>query len=60
MKDEIGPVLDDPFDDFTAVELHGLSHRGGEVDVPLLTGFSFNKLDFGGVSHGVFPPLISS
>ena len=33
-------------------ELHGLGDGGGEVDVPLLAGFAFDELNFGGETHG--------
>ena len=52
MQDQVGLVLDDPFDDFALGKLHGLSDRGGEVDVPLRGAvFSGDELNLGGMSH---------
>ena len=51
MKDEIRLIGDDPLDDFSFFELHGLSDSRGEVDVPLLALLSLNDLDFGGETH---------
>jgi hypothetical protein len=47
-----GFVFDNPFDGFAAGELHGLSDGGGEVDVPLFAGLTFDELHFGGEAHG--------
>ena len=57
VKDEVGLVLDDPLDDFTPGEFHGLCNGRGEVDIPLLTFFSFDELHFCGESHDK-PPLM--
>ena len=48
-------VLDGPFDGFAAGEIHGLSESGREVDIPLLAGFAFDELHFGGEAHGDAP-----
>ena len=50
-RDELREVLDDPFDDFTPGELHGLGHGGGEVNVPLCAFCSFDELYFSGVTY---------
>ncbi len=50
---QLGAVLDDPLDGFTAGKFQSLGQGRGEVDVPLLTSFAVNKLDFGGVTQGV-------
>lgn len=50
-EDEVALVGDDPFDDLSLVELHGLSDGGGEVDVPLLAALSLYQLDFGRKAH---------
>jgi hypothetical protein len=44
-------VLDGPLDGFTAREIHGLGESGGEIDIPLLAGLTFDELDFGGKTH---------
>lgn len=55
--DDIGLVLDDPLDDLSLFELHGLSYGSREIDVVLISGLlSLNELDFGRVSHG-WPPI---
>jgi hypothetical protein len=51
MEDEIGFIGDDPLDPFSFLEFHGLSDSRGEINVPLLTFFSLNDLDFGGKTH---------
>lgn len=45
-------VLDGPLDGFAAREIHGLSESGGEVDIPLFAGLTFDELDFSGKTHG--------
>ena len=53
MGDDVGLVLDNPFDGFAFLELHGFSHSGWEVDVVLVGSlFAGDELDFGWVSHG--------
>src|SRR6185312_10955718 len=49
-----------PLDGFPARELHGLRDGGREVDVPLLAGFAFDELHFGGESHAGEGPFIVS
>ncbi|MCC5840658.1 MAG: hypothetical protein JJT96_11085 [Opitutales bacterium] len=50
--DDVGFVFDDPLDDFALLELHGLGHGGGEVDVILIGSlFAGDELNFGRVSH---------
>lgn len=44
-------VLDAPFNGLTAGEVHGLSEGGGEVDIPLLAGLTFDELDLGRETH---------
>ena len=44
-------VFDGPLDRLTADEVHGLGQGGGEVDIPLFAGLTFNELDFGGEPH---------
>ena len=51
LEGEQGLVLDEPLDGLSALELHRLGDCGGEVDIPLLGVFSFDKLDFGWESH---------
>ena len=46
-------VLNGPLDGFTASEVHGLGESGREVDVPLLAGFAFDELNFGGEAHNL-------
>jgi hypothetical protein len=58
MQEEIGFVLDDPFDGFPPFKLHGLSHGGREVDVVLLRLFSLDELYFGRESHERSPYLV--
>ena len=53
VQHQLGAVFDDPLDGFTAREFQRLGQGGREVDVPLLTGFALNELDFGGVTHVV-------
>jgi hypothetical protein len=53
-------VLDGPLDGFAAREVHGLSQRRGEVDIPLLAGLAMDELDFGGKAHGAPPDLVIS
>jgi len=50
-ENQVALVGDDPFDGLAFVELDGLRDRGGEVDVPLLAGLTFDELDFGWESH---------
>jgi hypothetical protein len=55
VRNDIRLVLDDPFNDFTLLELHGLRHSGGEVDVILIGRFlPTNLLNFCWVSHDCF------
>ncbi len=56
-KSEQAPVFDGPLDGFTAREVHGLSERGGEVDIPLFAGLTFDELDFGGEAHARLAPI---
>jgi hypothetical protein len=44
-------VLDKPLDCLAAGEVHGLSEGGGEVDIPLFTGLTFDELDLGRETH---------
>jgi hypothetical protein len=44
-------ILNGPLDGFPADEVHGLRDGRREVDVPLLAGFAFDELDFGGKTH---------
>jgi hypothetical protein len=58
--DDVGFVLDDPFDDFPLLELHGLSYGGGEVDVILIGGLlAMDKLDFRGIPHVASPVFMA-
>src|SRR5688572_23995203 len=50
-EDQMAFVGDDPIDGLPLGKLHGLSHCGGEVDIPLLAGSAFDDLDFGWESH---------
>jgi hypothetical protein len=52
-----GLVLDGPLDGLAADEIHGLGEGGGEVDIPLLAGLTFNELDFGRETHGKGAPF---
>ena len=51
-KNESALVDDDPLDGFALGELHGLSDRGGKVDVILVAVLATDDLDFGWESHG--------
>ena len=51
-EDEVAFVSDNPLDGFAFLKLHGLGHGGGKVNIPLLTGFALNELNFGRKSHG--------
>jgi len=51
LQHELPFVLDDPLHDLAPLELHGASHGGGEVDVPLLALLALDQLDLGGVAH---------
>ena len=45
------PVSDGPLDILAFGEVHGLRDGGGEVDVPLLTFFALDELNFGWIAH---------
>jgi hypothetical protein len=51
-KGKLGLVLDDPFNDLAALELHGLGDGRREINVPLFAVLAFDELDFGGETHG--------
>ena len=53
-EDEMGLVGDDPLDGLALGELHGLGDGGGEVDVPLLTLFPLDELDFSWKTHSKY------
>ena len=44
MQDQIGFILDNPFDPLPFGELHGLSQGGRKVNVPLLTFFASRRM----------------
>lgn len=44
-------VSDSPLDVFAFGEVHGLSDGSGKVDIPLLTFFALDELNFGWVTH---------
>src|SRR5436305_13931382 len=46
-----GLVFDDPFHDFAAKKLAGLSQSRREVDVPLLAALSIDELNLGREAH---------
>ena len=50
-EDEVAFVGDGPLDLFAFLELHALSDRGREVDVPLLAGLAFDELNFSWITH---------
>jgi hypothetical protein len=50
-KDEVAFIGNGPFDVIAFFEVHALSNGGGKVDVPLLTFFTLNELNFGWVAH---------
>jgi hypothetical protein len=49
-----------PFTDFSLLEIHGLGHGRGKIDIPLLAGLPFDHLDFGWVTHDRPPLLMTS
>ena len=44
-------ILYKPLNSLTAFKLHGLSDRGGEINIPLLALFSLNELNLSWNSH---------
>jgi len=53
--DDVGFVLNNPFDDFALLELHRFGYGGGEVDIILVGSlFAGDQLNFSRVSHGGF------
>jgi len=58
MRNDVGLVFDDPFDDLALLELHRFSDRGGEVNVVLIGSLlAGDELNFSWVSHGVLIKL---
>ena len=52
VSDDVGLVLDNPFNDFPFLELHRFGDRSGEVDVVLIGGlFPLDELHLRRVSH---------
>lgn len=55
MRDNIGLVLNDPFDEFSFFKLHCFRNGRREVDVVLICGFfPSDELNFCWVSHVLF------
>ena len=53
-EDEVAFIGDGPLDAFALGEVHGLSNGSWEVDVPLLTFFTLNELNFSWITHGSY------
>ena len=52
MHDDVGLVLNDPFDDFTFSKLHSFGDGCGEVDVELIGRLlPFDEFNLSRISH---------
>ena len=57
MSNDVGLILNDPLDNLSFLDLHGLSHSGWEVDVVLIGCLlPLDELDLCWVSHDA-PPM---
>ena len=51
-EDQMAFIGNNPLDDLSLAELHGLSHRGREIDIPLFAALALDELNFSWESHG--------
>jgi len=51
-EDKVAFVDNGPLNFLAFGKVHSLSNGGGEVDIPLLTGFALDQLNFSWAAHG--------